>query len=110
MYIGLDLGTSGLKGLVIDDAQRVLAEAAAPLSVQRPAAGWSEQAPQDWIAAAQELRRWVYGSGIVLPGLVTRREAGFAYAQVVTVDHAAQFAQCAHVDHSCTPLLQKTAG
>ncbi len=53
MYIGLDLGTSGLKGLVIDDAQRVLAEAAAPLSVQRPAAGWSEQAPQDWIAAAE---------------------------------------------------------
>jgi hypothetical protein len=36
--------------------------------------------------------------------------AGFAHAQVVTVDHAAQFAQCAHVYHSCTPLLQKTAG
>ena len=53
MYIGLDLGTSGLKGLVIDDAQRVLAEAAAPLTVQRPAEGWSEQAPQDWIAAAE---------------------------------------------------------
>jgi len=29
---------------------------------------------------------------------------------VVTVDHAAQFAQCAHVDHSCTPLLKKAAG
>lgn len=28
---------------------------------------------QDWASAAQELRRWVYGGGKVLPGLVTRR-------------------------------------
>ncbi len=33
---------------------------------------------QDWIAVGQELRRWVYGGGKVLPGLVTRREAGVA--------------------------------
>jgi GH24 family phage-related lysozyme (muramidase) len=30
---------------------------------------------RDWAAAGQELRRWVYGGGKVLPGLVTRREA-----------------------------------
>lgn len=30
---------------------------------------------RDWIAAGQELRRWVYGGGKVLPGLVSRREA-----------------------------------
>jgi xylulokinase len=53
MYIGLDLGTSGLKGILIDDAQRVLAEAVAPLSVARPHDGWSEQNPADWIAAAE---------------------------------------------------------
>ena len=28
---------------------------------------------RDWVAATQELRRWVYGGGKVLPGLVTRR-------------------------------------
>lgn len=33
---------------------------------------------QDWIAVGQELRRWVYGGGQVLPGLVTRREAEVA--------------------------------
>ncbi|MBL4811449.1 MAG: xylulokinase [Rhodobacteraceae bacterium] len=53
MYIGLDLGTSGLKGIVIDDAQNVLAEAVAPLNVTRPFDGWSEQAPADWIVAAE---------------------------------------------------------
>lgn len=34
---------------------------------------------QDWVAAAQELRRWVYGGGKVLPGLVARREAECRY-------------------------------
>jgi lysozyme len=30
---------------------------------------------RDWIATSQELRRWVYGRGRVLPGLLARREA-----------------------------------
>lgn len=33
---------------------------------------------RDWIATATELRRWIYGAGKVLPGLVTRREAEVA--------------------------------
>jgi xylulokinase len=53
MYIGLDLGTSGLKGVLIGEDQKVLAEATAPLTVSRPAEGWSEQAPSDWISAAE---------------------------------------------------------
>lgn len=53
MYLGLDLGTSGLKGVIVDDAQRLVAEATAPLQVSRPHRGWSEQNPQDWIDAAK---------------------------------------------------------
>jgi xylulokinase len=53
MYIGLDLGTSGLKGVLIGENQVVLAEATAPLTVSRPHEGWSEQAPSDWISAAE---------------------------------------------------------
>lgn len=30
---------------------------------------------RDWVASAAELRRWVYGGGRVLPGLVIRRDA-----------------------------------
>lgn len=55
MYLGLDLGTSGLKGILIDAAQNVLAEASAPLAVARPREGWSEQAPADWIGAAEKV-------------------------------------------------------
>ncbi len=51
MYLGLDLGTSALKALLVDDRQRVVASATRPLSVQRPAPGHSEQSPVDWWAA-----------------------------------------------------------
>jgi lysozyme len=30
---------------------------------------------RDWVAARQELSRWVYGGGKVLPGLTIRRHA-----------------------------------
>lgn len=53
MYLGLDLGTSGLKGVLINDRQEVVAEATAPLTVNRPHEGWSEQEPSDWISAAE---------------------------------------------------------
>lgn len=53
MYLGLDLGTSGLKGLLVADDQGLVAEANAPLSVSRPHDGWSEQDPAHWIAAAE---------------------------------------------------------
>lgn len=53
MYLGLDLGTSGLKGILLDGEGRIAAEASAPLSVSRPQDGWSEQDPGDWIAAAE---------------------------------------------------------
>jgi xylulokinase len=52
-YLGLDIGTSGVKALLIGEDQAVLAEAHAPLEVSRPHPGWSEQAPQDWWAAVQ---------------------------------------------------------
>ncbi|MCH2078060.1 MAG: xylulokinase [Rhodobacteraceae bacterium] len=55
MYLGLDLGTSGLKGVVIDEAQNVVAQATAALSVDRPNTGWSEQDPTSWIRAAEEV-------------------------------------------------------
>lgn len=54
MFIGIDLGTSGVKALLMDEAQQVLASAQAPLKVSRPALGWSEQDPADWIAATSD--------------------------------------------------------
>jgi xylulokinase len=48
MYLGLDIGTSSVKGVLIDAKQKIVASASAPLRVSRPHPGWSEQAPEDW--------------------------------------------------------------
>ncbi|WMS40892.1 xylulokinase [Acuticoccus sp. MNP-M23] len=53
MFLGIDLGTSSVKALLIDEAQAIVAEATAPLTVSRPHPGWSEQAPADWIEATR---------------------------------------------------------
>ena len=55
MYLGLDLGTSGLKGLLIDDNQTIVADTTAPLDVSRPHPSWSEQDPAHWITAAESV-------------------------------------------------------
>ena len=47
-YLGIDLGTSAVKALVMDQAGRVVAQASEPLTLQRPRPGWSEQDPQEW--------------------------------------------------------------
>ena len=51
MYLGIDLGTSGVKALLIDEDQAIVGSATTELTVSRPAPGWSEQDPANWIAA-----------------------------------------------------------
>lgn len=46
--LGIDLGTSELKAILMDAGGAVLAHAGVRLSVSRRHSGWSEQAPQDW--------------------------------------------------------------
>ncbi len=53
MYLGIDLGTSGVKLLLLDDGQNIVASASAPLSVEHPYSGWSEQDPASWISATE---------------------------------------------------------
>ncbi|MEW9921777.1 xylulokinase [Marimonas sp. MJW-29] len=53
MFIGLDLGTSSLKAILINEAQAIVAEESVPLTVARPHDGWSEQDPESWCDAAR---------------------------------------------------------
>ena len=46
--LGIDLGTSELKAILMDATGAVLAHAGVRLSVSRRHSGWSEQAPEDW--------------------------------------------------------------
>ena len=48
MYIGIDLGTSGVKAILLDEQGCVLASHTEKLTVSRPHPLWSEQDPEQW--------------------------------------------------------------
>ncbi|QDL36875.1 xylulokinase [Rhodoferax sediminis] len=66
MYLGIDLGTSGVKVVLLDEAQQLAAVADAPLAVSHPQPLWSEQAPHSWWLALdramQQLRHAAPGA------------------------------------------------
>ncbi len=72
MFLGIDIGTSGVKAVVIDANGAVAGQGAAALTVQRPHPLWSEQDPEAWWAAATaavqaipaDVRRAVRGIGV----------------------------------------------
>jgi xylulokinase len=51
LFIGIDVGTSGVKAILTGDAGGVLAEAAVPVAVSIPQVGWSEQPADLWVEA-----------------------------------------------------------
>ena len=51
MFLGIDLGTSGIKTVVIDSEGSIVCSTQAALSVSRPHPLWSEQDPDYWWTA-----------------------------------------------------------
>jgi xylulokinase len=52
-YLGIDVGTSAVKAVLVDERQAAVAEADVPLQVSRPQDLWSEQDPEAWWQAVQ---------------------------------------------------------
>jgi len=42
MFFGIDVGTSSVKAILMDDTQSIQAQGHARLTVERPHRGWSE--------------------------------------------------------------------
>jgi len=95
VYIGLDLGTSGLKGVALTPAGTVIGRGSAAYRTRRPAPGACEQAPQHWITAVESVaaqlrsaaapRRWRgIGLSAMIPTLVTARPGGQPAGPAVT--------------------------
>lgn len=53
-FLGLDIGTSAVKAVLVDAAQCVVAGASRPLAAMQPHPGRSEQAPEDWWRAVND--------------------------------------------------------
>jgi xylulokinase len=54
MYLGVDLGTSSVKAVIVDAGETLVAQASAPLAVSRPQPLFSEQDPAGWWSATVE--------------------------------------------------------
>lgn len=61
MHLGIDVGTSEVKAVLLDDDQHVLATGHSPLKVLRPKPGHSEQDPAEWWRGVCEALREVRG-------------------------------------------------
>jgi xylulokinase len=118
MYMGIDIGTSAVKAVVIDDGGAVADQASAPLSVSRPQPLWSEQNPADWWSAANiavsdlrlTLRKAVRAIGLSgqMHGatLLDRKHQTLRPAILWNDGRSAQ--QCRELEHGVAAMLQIT--
>jgi xylulokinase len=61
--LGIDIGTSGTKTIVIDESGTILASASAEYPCDHPRPGWSEQDPDSWWRATVSTVREVLAKG-----------------------------------------------
>ena len=100
LFVGLDLGTSSLKGVAVGAGGEVTARARADYPTQRPEAGAAEQSPLDWWRALEQVvgalddvgaprARWAaVGLSGMIPTLVLADEAGEPVAPAITWEDA----------------------
>lgn len=88
MYLGLDLGTSELKLLLLDEACQIVATANEPLSLSRAQPLWSEQHPVDWLRALDRGMRRLRQDHARLLGAVRAIGLSGQMHGAVLLDHA----------------------
>ncbi len=121
-FLGLDIGTSSVKALLIDAQQRVVAETSAALDVSRPHPLWSEQNPEDWVegveAAVQALRRHApdafrrlasIGLSGQMHGATFVDGSGRALRPAILWNDGRSFAECAELERR-VPDFRRRAG
>jgi len=73
LFLGLDVGTSGVKAVLVSPSGDVRASATTPLMLSTPHPGWAEQDPLDWweasLASIRSVRSQADGAGIAGVGI-----------------------------------------
>ncbi len=114
MFVGIDIGTTSVKSVLMGEDGAIAASASSPVPVSRPRAGWSEQDPEHWWSAvcdtldalaAAEPRRMAGVTGIGLSGhmhgatLLGADDAVLRPAILWNDGRAA--AECAEIEAAC---------
>ena len=122
MYLGIDLGTSELKLVLLDRQHRLVASVGERLTVQRPAPLHSEQSPADWWdAMTRAMARLQAGQAAALAqvraiglsgqmhGAVLMDAAGDVLRPAILWNDGRSGAECAELEAAC-PRLHAIAG
>ncbi len=119
MFLGIDIGTSGVKAVVLDPFGGVLAQATAPLHVSQPRDLWSEQDPEHWWAATcaavmaidPSIRRGVRGVGLAgqMHGATLLGDDDRPLRPAILWNDGRSFAECADLERA-VPDLHRISG
>lgn len=122
VYLGLDVGTSGVKAVLVNEAGAIVATAARDLVLSHPAPLWSEQDPDAWVdatigaiddLAAAHQREVSHVRGIGLSGQMhgaTLLDAkGQPLRPAILWNDGRSHAECVELAQDC-PSLHEIAG
>lgn len=119
MFLGIDIGTSGVKAVVLDGHGAIVGQGTAALTVQRPQPSWSEQDPDDWWLATEAavgaidpaIRRAVRGIGVAgqMHGATMLGADDRPLAPAILWNDGRSFAECAALEAD-VPDLRTIAG
>jgi xylulokinase len=100
--VGLDVGTSGVKGVAISADGAILAEAEASYPLATPRPGWAEQDPEDWWRASQEVLSRLPDGPVGLSGqmhgLVALDDADRVLRPAILWNDQRTAAECAEIE------------
>ncbi|MBV8096485.1 MAG: xylulokinase [Acetobacteraceae bacterium] len=122
MFIGLDLGTSSIKAILVDREERTIAAASERLAIQRPGPGRSEQDPEAWwqasvacldrlTAAAPWAMASVTGIGLSgqMHGAVLLDAEGVVLRPAILWNDGRAYAECRELE-AAFPALRRVSG
>lgn len=119
MFLGIDIGTSGVKAIILDSEGSVAAQASAALTVSRPQPLWSEQDPVDWWRATEvavlglpaPLRAEVQAIGLAgqMHGATVLGANDQPLRAAILWNDGRSFAECAELE-AAVPTLRQIAG
>jgi xylulokinase len=119
MYLGIDIGTSAVKAVLIDAGGRIHGQQSAPLSVLRPQPLWSEQNPDDWWRATETaimgldrgFRQSVQGIGLSgqMHGATVLGAGDRPLRPAILWNDGRSFAECAELE-ALVPELRAITG
>lgn len=120
--IGIDLGTSAVKSVLVDQGGQVVGEYSESYPLSRPHPGWSEQDPEDWVKGTlTSLRRLMEGTGIdasqidgisfsgQMHGLVLVNGEGTVLRPAMLWNDTRTTAQCRRIENTLGPKLLEIA-